>query len=640
MRYGIVIFSLFLGLLGRGDAVLAQSAPFAVGGWTGWNPLPGGGHTNTSPSATIFDNELRVFAAGSVDRLVWLNSFDGGSWSGWKEVPGGFHTSSAPACTQHDSRLYLFAVGEEDKVNVTQFNGTAWDDWSEVFGGGHTNVALSATSFEGSLYLFAKGSSDQLVWVNVLNGTSWTGWKEVPGGFRTNSSPNAVTYQDELCLFCKGPGEAISMNRFDGQHWRGWQRVPGDGHTNSALGAATDQARLYIFAKGSTDQKIYVNAWAVTPAIPPSPNGPLHPIPASSKWSGWIEIPGDGHTDCGPAGSLFGGQMYLFVKGGGEEIIYVNRSNGNVTNPPPWVSIHLLIVPLSDKETNASGTLNHAYTVTPVEFSRLIDRVNLCYSSARIRFLFDPETDWQPMADTDLNREKGDYVDRQNNFSASHLGKMVCFLRWGNDPKNPESPTGNGNAYPPPGAGPMPENVEDHVQNFVELPDFSDPGYGGLNQGGGGFMAHEFGHYLGLYHTFPGWSDRTGPLYSRIDGDGPLSVTQADEAIVDYILAHGQQISALDGDLLSDTPPDPSPVIFQAHNQDICNVPMINVQKTVGSRVYNFELTPDPMNIMSYFGTCPTGADPPTLGHFSPQQIARLRSTLMHSARRHLLSGN
>src|SRR5262249_19802122 len=143
-------------------------------------------------------------------------------------------------------------------------------------------------------------------------------------------------------------------------------------------------------------------------------------------------------------------------------------------------------------------------------------------------------------------------------------GKVLCLLRWGSDPF---SPTGNGNAYPPPGACPLPLNMNDVEQNYVALPNRIGPGASFLDLGSGSFFAHEVGHYLGLYHTFPGWSDLFGPVYS---GQTPANAAAADQTVINYIMANGGTVDALDGDRMSDTAPDPSPILFRAHAQDIC----------------------------------------------------------------------
>src|SRR5262249_53420304 len=148
---------------------------------------------------------------------------------------------------------------------------------------------------------------------------------------------------------------------------------------------------------------------------------------------------------------------------------------------------------------------------------------------------------------------------------------------------------------------------------YVALPNRIGPGASFLDLGSGSFFAHEVGHYLGLYHTFPGWSDLFGPVYS---GQTPANAAAADQTVINYIMANGGTVDELDGDQMSDTAPDPSPILFRAHAQDICSNPSITITGTWRDRPISFTLQPDPNNIMSYFAAC-SALGP---ARFSPQQ--------------------
>lgn len=83
-------------------------------------------------------------------------------------------------------------------------------------------------------------------------------------------------------------------------------------------------------------------------------------------------------------------------------------------------------------------------------------------------------------------------------------------------------------------------------REYVSLPnaqDWDTPDHGN-------FIAHEVGHYLGLFHTHPGWG--TSDLYpSSAD-----TAAKAEQALVDFAAAHGGAPGAFNGDLLSETNPD------------------------------------------------------------------------------------
>jgi hypothetical protein len=75
--------------------------------------------------------------------------------------------------------------------------------------------------------------------------------------------------------------------------------------------------------------------------------------------------------------------------------------------------------------------------VTAQEFADLITRVNRSYEDTGLQFVFDPETDWWPLADSVLNSDAPAMRQRGNAIAAGIPGKIVCFLRWGGDPSQP-----------------------------------------------------------------------------------------------------------------------------------------------------------------------------------------------------------
>src|SRR5262249_23097311 len=112
-------------------------------------------------------------------------------------------------------------------------------------------------------------------------------------------------------------------------------------------------------------------------------------------------------------------------------------------------------------------------------------------------------------------------------------------------------------------------------------------------------FAHEVGHYLGLYHTFPGWSD---------------DATDTPERAAQYIATHGGTAAALDGDGLTDTPPEAGTSFYINQGWDPC----------VGHDSYTISgitFTPDRHNIMSYFA-----CDRMT---FSPMQTNLIRQGVL-----------
>jgi hypothetical protein len=286
--------------------------------------------------------------------------------------------------------------------------------------------------------------------------------------------------------------------------------------------------------------------------------------------------------------------------------------------------LQLYVVALTD--TNGG----HAFTATPSDFASLVGRVNNVYKGTGIRMLFDPATDWSTRADTQLNQEQSGWQQTAEQVAAAHADRIVLFLRWGSDPANR---TGNGNAFPPPGVNPTPRNMSDVKQDFVMLPDRLDGTLSFLNLDNGSFMAHELGHYLGLYHAFPGWGNPSSPVYSG----NPTTQAIVDQQIVDYIAANGGTIDALDGDAESDTPPDPGPVAYKAHNQNVCTSPSLTVKGTSNGQQVSFTFDPDRTNVMGYYTSqqCNSGSNPPPQT-FSFQQIQQLQRTLNKAPRNQL----
>jgi hypothetical protein len=198
-------------------------------------------------------------------------------------------------------------------------------------------------------------------------------------------------------------------------------------------------------------------------------------------------------------------------------------------------------------------------------------------------------------------------------------GKLVVFFRFGEG----SSPSGNGNAYPPDIGEPIPPSWagEPRDVQFVTMPS-TQP----LIDQNPSFFAHELGHYLGLYHTFPYTWD------GFILGEAPetLSPAEAEERLVRFIRENGGTLDALDGDLLGDTAPDPGTLFWVRHGHDACGgTDTVVLSGTLDGTPYDYVLTPPRANVMSYYA-CPDAS-------FTVQQSERMHATLVHSSRVHLL---
>ena len=246
-------------------------------------------------------------------------------------------------------------------------------------------------------------------------------------------------------------------------------------------------------------------------------------------------------------------------------------------------------------------------TITPQQIADHIGFTNTVYTPAGIQFSFDPATDWEWRWDTALNSMQNSgsgWWEGPNAVAARYPGKIVIFLRWGGT--DPVDRAGNGFAYPPDTGAPLqPDAVlpTDNV-DFIAMPSNN---LGGLS---GGFLGHELGHYLGLYHTQPTWGGDAGVIQGILDDDG---------------------LPGLDGDGLSDTPPDAGPNHFTTNTlwTNGCDGSSGYTASSDAVVTGSVVITPDRANVMGYFRCAPI--------HFSVQQLLLMRETLQHEFRRHLI---
>lgn len=280
-------------------------------------------------------------------------------------------------------------------------------------------------------------------------------------------------------------------------------------------------------------------------------------------------------------------------------------------------------IPLSDDDGG------RAYSITVADLTALISTANTRLAALGVELVFDPTCDWAPLPRTSLNslvNTTPNFWVEPNQVASRIPGKIVMFFRFGN---HPTKPTGNGFAYPPATGHPVPSSAPlptDDVQ-FVAFPSTK----AGIEQNDGNFFAHEVGHYLGLFHTFPGWGTET--VYPPKPGSPPPPLTSADaeQRLVSYIQANGGTEAALDGDLLGDTAPDCGAVPYDAAGwaHGAADRTTVTFEQSTGSAPYDFTFTPPRDNAMSYF-------TPGRAQTFTAQQRQRVQETLQHDRRRRL----
>lgn len=160
-------------------------------------------------------------------------------------------------------------------------------------------------------------------------------------------------------------------------------------------------------------------------------------------------------------------------------------------------------------------------------------------------------------------------------------------------------------------------------------------------------LAHEFGHFFGLFHTFD--DGRTAamaamPYANRVSYVASILAT----AIGQGKVTEENALQFLDGDGVGDTPPDVAPPIFQPNDKageevgpgspEFIIIP-VQLNKPTSSglafKVVNYELRPDKLNLMSYFTTNKTTGRP----HLSPEQAERVYNIVKTGTRNRLATG-
>ena len=261
-------------------------------------------------------------------------------------------------------------------------------------------------------------------------------------------------------------------------------------------------------------------------------------------------------------------------------------------------TIHVHAIPLTD---NDGGRKN---TVTKEAFALAIRNASSILAPADIRLAFDPDKDWKPRRDTALNNLQNDgttkWWEKANTVAAQHRGKLVIYLRFGRG----DTAANNWFAYPPDTGQAIPPRAKlphDNV-DFVAVTNQS-----GKFRTSGDLMAHEIGHYLGLFHTHPAWGSLkdSAKIIEMVENEGS---------------------AGLDGDLLSDTPPDPGPDYYREKvSTDLCGGPS-------SFRIAGVRFNPDRTNVMSYFRCAPVS--------LTSMQISTIRKTLNHPFRSHLIAAS
>lgn len=261
-----------------------------------------------------------------------------------------------------------------------------------------------------------------------------------------------------------------------------------------------------------------------------------------------------------------------------------------------------------------------AVAITPEQVKQWVDKANELFklSGAGIQLAFSTNkllNNFEVMKNTALNNLASDGTGwkEANEIAAQHPHKIVYFFRWGPG----SSATGNGFSFPP-----------EMGCNFVALPGFNNTSVtsnGEVSVQNIWQLAHDTGHFLGLPHTFPGWSG-----VDTNDWDDKKNVALATET-ADYIAKQGGSAKALDGDGIFDTPAEAGASYYIHRGWKLCTEHdsyTISGKKSDGTP-FSVTFKPARNNVMSYFACEPM--------RFTAGQVNRMRTTLQSPARNQLL---
>jgi subtilisin family serine protease len=152
------------------------------GGMNGWREVPGSGHTDVAPSASLVDNGMYAFVmVKGLDGNVYLNQgTPGGSWVGWQ--PSYMATRVAVAQSSNGNRTAALVTGTDGRIRYQWWDLGGGSSVPTMLPGLVTDTTAGAGLVGNGTYLFVLAkTSDGSMWLNQGGPTtgSWVGWQPV-----------------------------------------------------------------------------------------------------------------------------------------------------------------------------------------------------------------------------------------------------------------------------------------------------------------------------------------------------------------------------------------------------------------------------------------------------------------------------
>ncbi|KIG13997.1 hypothetical protein DB30_07334 [Enhygromyxa salina] len=290
--------------------------------WSAARQVPGAS-LNDSPSAAVLNGSLHVFYRQGKD-LHQCSSTDGDSWSGISAIIlGTIALSCSPSATVFESNLRVFyqgCSGSAPNGKIYYVKSTDGSNWgssdTQVSGQPGIVGTPSAVCYNDSVYLLYMLLDGTLWYTKSSNGSSWlSGIQAAP--LQLTDSPAPIVFtppggKSQIYYLAQGVAESgvLWCNTYNGSQWTSMAPAAHSSVMSRSPGPVVYNGRLYAFYKGADNESLYYSE---------SSDG--------VEWSGSIQVPDAGLRDT-PNAIAYQGNLYVFYRGGSNGLWY-SRYDGS-----------------------------------------------------------------------------------------------------------------------------------------------------------------------------------------------------------------------------------------------------------------------------------------------------------------------